>query len=164
MDNYLRDHPEYALNDTAQARGFYHRYMASQKLIREELAPVVNAYEEQLQKQQDWVSRFKWISTAIIAQESLNEMAGTSTRDYEDYRKQAVNFAHTWQEHFMPFLYNNRSFSQKDYSGLPNFEYAEKKGPRTGAVTVLFLISCGLFGLGSMVSKNLRGKGILNQV
>ena len=30
LDNFLRDHPEYAINDSTQSRGFYHQYMASQ--------------------------------------------------------------------------------------------------------------------------------------
>ncbi len=140
LDNYLRDHPEYALNDTTQFRGFYHRYMASQKLIREELAPVVNTYEEQLQKQQDWVSKFKWISPAIIVQETLNRMAGTSTRDYESYRKQVVAFANSWREHFMPFLYNNKDFSQKDYPDLPKFTYVPQiASPSMGMIIILVL-------------------------
>ncbi|WP_350287410.1 DUF3526 domain-containing protein [uncultured Croceitalea sp.] len=163
LDNYLRDHPEYAINDTTQTRGFYHRYMASQKLIKEELAPVVNAYEEQLQKQQNWIGRFKWISPAIIVQESLNHMAGTSTKDYESYRKQVAAFAHTWREHFMPFLYNNREFSQKDYPDLPSFNYEKGTQLQLGTIPLLFLIAVGLFGLGFLISKSVKGQGILNQ-
>ncbi|MGB5821078.1 MAG: DUF3526 domain-containing protein [Saonia sp.] len=163
LDNYLRDHPEYAINDTTQSRGFYHPYMASQKLIKEELGPVVNTYEKQLQKQQDWVGKFKWISPAIIAQESLNQMAGTSTADYESYRKQVVAFANTWREHFMPFLYNNRDFSQRDYTNLPSFRYEHKNKGQFGTIPVLFLISLSLFGLGFLVSKNVKSAGILNQ-
>ncbi|MEO9513977.1 MAG: DUF3526 domain-containing protein [Flavobacteriaceae bacterium] len=163
LDNYLRDHPEYAINDTTQARGFYHSYMASKKLIKEELAPVVNAYEEQLQKQQNWVGRFKWISPAIIAQESLNLTAGTSTVDYDNYRKQVVAFANIWREHLMPFLYNNQDFSQKDYYNLPSFKYETKSHYQVGTMFILLLISIGLLGLGVLASKNLKSVGILDQ-
>ena len=37
LDNFLRDHPEYAENDPSQTNNFYHKYIASQKLIKEEL-------------------------------------------------------------------------------------------------------------------------------
>ena len=163
LDNYLRDHPEYAVNDTTQARSFWHSYMASQKLIKEELAPVVNAYDEQLQKQQDWIRRFKWISPAIIAQESLNRMAGTSTEDYDSYRKQVVAFADNWREHFMPFLYNNRNFGKADYPNLPKFEYEIKNYKPYVTITALLLISLGLFGFGILGFKNTKRHGILNQ-
>ncbi|TAI49255.1 DUF3526 domain-containing protein [Flagellimonas allohymeniacidonis] len=161
LDNFLRDHPEYAINDTTQFRGFYHRYMASQRLIKEELAPMINAYEDQLRKQQDWVGIFKWFSPAIIVQESLNQRAGTSTQDYEDYRKQVVSFAGSWREHFMPFLYNNKNFSQKDYPDLPKFQFVPKSFSSLLTVPLLFLISIGLFGLGFFVSTKMEKNGIL---
>ena len=162
LDNFLRDHPEYGINDTTQYRGFYHRYMASQKLIKEELAPAINAYEEQLLKQQQWVSGFKWISPAIIVQESLNQMAGTSTQDYESFRKQVVAFAGSWRAHFMPFLYNNRDFSQKDHPNLPEFTYKQKSHNSQAVVPILLIISLALFGIGIVVSSSRRKAGILS--
>ncbi|NAS12180.1 DUF3526 domain-containing protein [Poritiphilus flavus] len=161
LDNFLRDHPEYAINDTTQYRGFYHRYMASQKLVKEELAPVVDKFEGQLQKQQDWIGRFKWVSPAIIVQESLNQMAGTSTRDYENFRKQVVGFASDWRQHFMPFLYNNQDFSQKDYPNLPKFQFEQRSSASFGVIPVLLLIAIALFGLGFTVSRSSKKGNIL---
>ncbi len=162
LDNFLRDHPEYAINDTTQYRGFYHRYMASQKLIKEELSPVLSEYETQLQKQQQWVGRLRWISPAIIVQESLNQMAGTSTQDYENFRNQVVAFAGTWRAHFMPFLYNNRNFSQKDQPNLPEFGYTQKSHNSQAVVPMLLLVSIALFGLGIVVSNRYIKEGILS--
>ena len=156
LDNFLRDHPEYAINDTTQARGFYHRYMASQKLVKEELGPIVNTYELQLQKQQDLTGRLKWISPALTMQESLNTLAGTSTSDYEDYRKQVVTFAETWRDHLLPFLYNNQEFTVNDYPDLPKFQFEQRSMGTLSAVLPLLLISIGLFGLGLLVSRNLQ--------
>ncbi len=153
LDNFLRDHPEYAINDTTQRRGFYHRYMASQELVREELAPLVNSYEEQLQKQQHWLNRFKWLSPAITVQESLNRMAGTSTQDYEHYRAQVVGFSQKWRSHFMPYLYNNKTFKKEDHALLPSFGYTTKQGQGVlGIVGVLLLLSILLCTVGWYVS------------
>ncbi|WP_422860332.1 DUF3526 domain-containing protein [Flagellimonas sp. S174] len=161
LDNYLRDHPEYAINDSTQFRGFYHRYMASQKLVKEELSPLINAYEDQLKKQQSWVASFKWVSPSIIVQESLNQMAGTSTQDYESFRKQVIAFAGIWREHFLPFLYNNQDFSQNDYADLPKFQYEQKSFASFGVIPILFLISIGLFAVGFMFSNQTKKAGIL---
>lgn len=163
LDNFLRDHPEYALNDSTQSRGFYHRYMASQKLIREELSPLVSSFEGQLQNQQAWIGKFKWISPAILAQESLNKMAGTSKEDYEDYRKQVVVFAGKWREHLIPFLYNNQNFSQADYDALPLFNYQNKSRTYWVTSAVIFLIAFVLFGFGLLLSKNRNQIAVLNQ-
>ncbi|AKA36266.1 DUF3526 domain-containing protein [Flagellimonas lutaonensis] len=163
LDNFLRDHPEYAINDSTQKRSFWHGYIASQQLVKKELAPVVNSYEEQLQNQQDWIGRFKWLSPAIIAQESMNQMAGTSTKDYESYRKQVVGFAEEWRKHFMPFLYNNQNFSKADYPNLPNFTFNKRTQSQWSAILILLVISTGLLGIGLLVSKDLEKIGILNQ-
>ena len=162
LDNYLRDHPEYAINDTTQKRSFYHRYMASQNLIKEEMTPVVKEYEKQLQNQQAWVSRLKWISPAIAVQESMNKMAGTSTGDYESFREQVVGFAGAWREHFMPFLYNNRLFSQQDHSDLPTFQFEQRENSYLAVVLILFALSIGLFGLGFLLSTRLLKTGVLS--
>ena len=161
LDNFLRDHPEYAINDTTQFRGFYHRYIASQKLVKQELSPVVDTYETQLKKQQNWISLFEWISPAIIVQESLNQMAGTSTRDYESFRKQVVGFAATWREHFMPFLYNNKNFSQEDYPNLPEFQYEQESFSSFRVIPLLLLASVGLFGLGFVFYRRTKKEDIL---
>lgn len=163
LDNFLRDHPEYAINDSKQSRGFYHKYMASQKLMKEELAPLVNSFEAQLQKQQKWINNLKWISPAIIAQESLNKMAGTSAEDYEYYRKQVITFSEQWREHLMPFLYNNIDFAQTDYSNLPSFNYQSKAHNHLVGFLVIFLIAFNLLGLGLIFSNNRKYMTILKQ-
>ena len=162
LDNFLRDHPEYALNDTTQRRNFYHRYMASKELIQKELSPMVNDYEEQLKKQQAWIGRLKWISPAIIVQESMNQLAGNSTRDYESFRNQVVVFAGTWREHFMPFLYNNRNFTQNDYPYLPTFQFEHGTKDIAGLVPVILALSIALFALGFLVSSSYLKRSVLS--
>ena len=162
LDNYLRDHPEYAINDTTQKRSFYHRYMASQSLIKEEMAPLVNEYEVQLQNQQAWIGQLKWISPAIAVQESMNQMAGSSTRDYEEFRAQVVVFAGDWREHLMPFLYNNQVFTQQDQPNLPKFVFEPAESGYSGVVLVLLALSLGIFVLGFVLSTRLLQIAVLS--
>ncbi len=150
LDNFLRDHPEYAINDPNQSRRFYHRYMASQELVKKELEPVVSEFEQQLHKQQAWIGRLKWISPAIIMHQALNQISGTSTKDYENYRGQVVQFAETWRQHLIPFLYNNQSFMSNDYKDLPSFEYKPLASKNTGMSIIVILvisIAIGAFGI-----------------
>lgn len=161
LDNYLRDHPEYALNDSTQQRGFYHRYMATQKLVQEEMQPIVDTYEVQLQKQQTLIGHFKWISPAITVQETLNKLAGTSSKDYEDYRKQVTAFAKTWRAYLIPFLYNNQKFTAGDYPNLPKFQLDRKPYSTVTTVFFLLLLSAGLLGIGFTASKRLEKKFLL---
>ncbi len=163
LDNYLRDHPEYAVNDTTETRNFWHGYMASQNLLRDEIKPVTDRYNAQLKKQQRWVNRFKWLSPAVTIQESLNKLAGTATSDYENYREQVLAFSEEWRAHFMPFLYNNQKFAKADYPDLPRFEYQKQDQSQMASIPMLLLISLVLFGLGFLASRNMKSGGILNQ-
>lgn len=161
LDNYLRDHPEYALNDSTQQRGFYHRYMATQKLVQEEMQPIVDSYEVQLQKQQTLIGQFKWISPAITVQETLNTLAGTSSKDYEHYRKQVTAFAQTWREYFIPFLYNNQKITVNDYPNLPKFQLERKPFSAVTTIIFLLLLSISLLGIGFAISKRIENRLLL---
>nr|WP_298789498.1 DUF3526 domain-containing protein [uncultured Allomuricauda sp.] len=140
LDNFLRDHPEYAINDPNQSRRFYHRYMASQDVVKKELEPIVNEFENQLDKQQTWVGKLKWISPAIVMQQALNEVSGSSTKDYENYRGQVIGFAETWRQHLIPFLYNNQSFTSSDYEDLPSFTF-KPLTPKTSGISALAILA-----------------------
>lgn len=161
LDNYLRDHPEFAINDKTQDRSFWHRYMASQELIKEELHPIISSYDVQLRKQQEWLEQLKWISPAMSVQETLNHMAGTSTVDYENFRTQVVTFSETWRSHLIPFLYNNQEFSKSDYDTLPQFKYEQKSYSSVGTISILLGITLLIFGVGFFASGNLKHKTIL---
>lgn len=163
LDNFLRDHPEFALNDTTQSRTFWHRYMASQKLIKEELEPIVGRYEDQLLKQQQWSGNLQWLSPAIIVQESLNSLAGTSTDDYEGYRRQVISFAESWRSHFMPFLFNNDTFHKADYKELPQFEYRGREHNHVmKSILILFIMAVGLLVIGFTRQTVTKNRGIIS--
>ncbi|MEP2278378.1 DUF3526 domain-containing protein [Maribacter sp.] len=152
LDNYLRDHPEYAVNDSSQTRNFWHGYMASQNLLRKEIAPVVNRYNEQLENQQKWINKFKWLSPAVTLQESLNKLSGTASTDYENYRQQVLVFSEQWRAYFMPMLYNNTDFEKESYNELPKFIYKQKQYHYSASFVIL-MISLMLFGVGFVSSR-----------
>ena len=122
LDNFLRDHPEYASNNN-QNYSFCHQYLASQDLVEDEVKPLVESYETQLLKQQKWVKLWQYSSPAIILQQSFNDIAGTSTTHYQQYRSQVAEFSTKWRDFFVPLLYNNEKINTKLYKQLPTFEY-----------------------------------------
>lgn len=123
LDSYLRDHPEYASNNTSTNYSFWHKYMASQNLVEEELKPLIDTYDIQLENQQKWVQNWQYTSPAIILQQALNDIAGTSSLHYQNFREQAGAFSKQWRNFFVPLLYKNKKFSTKLYYKLPTFKY-----------------------------------------
>ncbi|QDO94449.1 DUF3526 domain-containing protein [Formosa sediminum] len=158
LDNFLRDHPEYAVNDSTQARSFWHGYIASQKIIKEELQPLLSSYEEKLEQQQTYVSKFQWMSPAIVTQRALGSMAGTTKRDYNSYQNQVYEFAEAWRNYFVPLLYNNETFKKSMYTELPRFSYTPNTDNQlVPAILSLLLLSCIIIAL-TLLSYNIKSK------
>lgn len=145
LDNFLRDHPEYASQDGEQSRTFWHNYMASQDLVKEQLQPLLSKYEETLSLRHKWINNLQWFSPAILVQQTLVDQAGTSKTDYENYWLQASQFSEKWKAFFMPLLYTNQTFTSAHFQQLPTFEYKALK--HTGMTVRIW----GMFALSVLV-------------
>ena len=121
LENFLRDHPELAGYEGGSLG--WKEYFASQDVIKQEIQPVLNEYEDKLQKQQDWVDRLRFISPSLLLQNAFNEISGTSTRHYEDYRNQVNGFSLVWREFFLPKIFRGEDFKKSMMAELPEFDY-----------------------------------------
>ena len=121
LEDFLRDHPELA-GFEGGSRG-WKEYFASQDLIKREIQPVLNGYEERLELQQEWVGQFRFLSPALLLQHAFNEISGTSTAHYEDYRHQVQEFAIVWRDFFLPMIFRGEEFKKSMMAELPEFEY-----------------------------------------
>lgn len=126
MDAYLRDHPELTQETDKQKLGFWHRYFASEKVMEEKTKPLLAKYDTQLNKQQNLISTFKYLSPSIIMQQSLNNIAGTSEKHYNDYKKQVFEFSNEWRNYLVPMLFKGEKFKVKNYNELPKFTYKNR--------------------------------------
>lgn len=127
LDSYLRDHPELAPKDGEKEYGFWHRYFASQDILRAGVAPLLSQYDESLARRQRIINVVKYLSPAIILQESFTKLAGSSTEDYEQYKQQAMAYTDAWREHLIPMLFNDIKYSEASYNARPVFEYTPVK-------------------------------------
>ena len=123
MDAYLRDHPELAQENGKQNFGFWHKYFASEKIMEEKTKPLLKQYDLQLKKQQELITIFELLSPAIIMQQSLNNIAGTSEKHYNDYKKQVFEFSDEWRNYIIPMLFKNQEFKIENYTKMPQFTY-----------------------------------------
>ncbi len=160
LDNFLRDHPEYATKNGTKNYSFWHKYTASQDLIEEELKPLIDSYETQLQKQQEWVKLWQYSSPAIIMQQSFNNLAHTSTAHYQEYRSQVAVFSKEWRNFFKPLLYSNKDFTTSMYKELPSFKYeAPKSNSVILKVVILLVFSLIFLSIGRQIFNKKIGKG-----
>ena len=157
MSEYLRNHPELAQESDKEKYGFWHNYFASEKVMEDKTKPLLAEYDQQLNKQQELIHIVEFLSPAILIQQSLNKIAGTSEMHYNDYKKQVFEFSDAWRNYLVPMLFKQQKFSVKNYNELPKFTYKNRiKNNLWSRVTVLILISGVLFFL--CVGRNLRDR------
>jgi ABC-2 type transport system permease protein len=133
LKTYYRDHPELAPTDTARQNRyqFWIEYFASVEVVKNAVTPVLEEYDRQLNLQQSWVDRFRFVSPAILMQDALNDLSGTSSRHYTDFRRQVIAFADEWRGYFRPRMFRNEWMQTTDFDTLPNHRYTPDQVPST---------------------------------
>lgn len=123
LDEYLRNHPELIRNEGENTFSYWQGYFASQELMEKRLSPLVNRFDEQLIKQQKWVDSWGLLSPAVLFQDGATQLAGTSSKNYNEFKENVRSFSLNWRAHFMPFLFENKMLVLNDLDDLPRFEY-----------------------------------------
>jgi ABC-2 type transport system permease protein len=107
----------------------------------------LEAYDEQLRKQQNLVNSLQFLSPAIVMQEALNDISGTGNARYQHFLAQVRNFHAEWQNYFIPRVFQKTKVTAATYDAAPRFVWQEEN-VNTVAGRVLFdLFGIIIFGL-----------------
>jgi ABC-2 type transport system permease protein len=131
LKTYYRDHPELAPKDTTNQSQYswWLGYFASSDLVNQSVKPVLDNYNKALSEQQSWVNTLRFLSPAILLQDAMNDLAGTSSAHYADFRNQVIGFADTWRNYFMPRMFKNETMKPEDLASLPQHTYSTNGVP-----------------------------------
>jgi ABC-2 type transport system permease protein len=153
LKSYYHDHPDLAPRDsvTQNQYSWWLKYFASADMTRNTVKPVLDQFNIALAKQQEWVDGFRFSSPAILLQNSMNELAGTSPKHYADFREQVITFSETWRSYFLPRMFNNENMKSEDIASLPDFHYQTER-VASSWMTDFFVL---LFFIGLLVSCSL---------
>jgi ABC-2 type transport system permease protein len=160
LAKYYGDHPELAavtdlekaMNDVAITR------LAIDSEIEERVRPVVDRYDVQLSRQQALVDRFRLLSPAIVAQDGLNDVAGTGAARYRHFVSLVEEYHDEWRGLFASMIVSKARLAPADYDSLPQFTYRDEPlrsvVGRTAGVAGMLLMAGAL--LGAIGSHRLR--------
>jgi len=116
LDKYYFDHPAQVPEDTARIMP---AYMYSHVLTMQDAyfsaAPIVAHYQEQVHRQIGYTSRFAAFSPALVVQQALEELSGTSLRHYAAFHRFADAHTQEWFKRMMPLM-----FKDYRYTLVPN--------------------------------------------
>jgi ABC-2 type transport system permease protein len=124
---YYREHPEFRAGEhsqafTAAARIFY----AAHAEVTRTMQPLLARLNTQVDRQQALVNRYRFLSPTIIAQEALNDLAGTGVARFTRFRSQAMALQSAWQDLFISNIFAGKRMTSADYDRIPRFDWREE--------------------------------------
>lgn len=152
LARYYEDHPdlapdsvERAMNEASLIR------VAMNQEIDARVQPVLREFEVQRTAQQRLVGTLRWLSPAMLLQDTLNDLAGTGTARHQAFIAQVGAFHERWRAHFAPLVFQNASLDH--LNDLPRFSFDEEPdgvvSERVAAgVLGLFAAAAALGGIG----------------
>ena len=130
MSKYYTDHPDLLPEgEQPDPNDFMTRSYAIREEVEQTMAPVLEAYDEQLLKQQAQVDRLRFLSPAIVTQEALNDVAGTGLARYRHFLGLVDDFHARWRDFFVPKVFAKEQLTAEDYDALPEFRFEEEPAP-----------------------------------
>ncbi|MDE2833956.1 MAG: ABC transporter permease subunit [Bacteroidota bacterium] len=126
LAKFLHDHPEIAPVSDDEANFAMLRVVRDER-IAEQLAPVMEQFVRQQERQHEFVRALGYLSPTLVTHGMLLDAAGTGQTRYKIFRDQVDAFQASWQEHFVPKYFASVAFQSADYDTMPRFEYREVK-------------------------------------
>jgi ABC-2 type transport system permease protein len=120
--HYYEEHPELAPPETTPDRNAV-RSVALQEEAERRVQPIVDAFEARVGKQQELAHRLRYLSPAILLQDAMNELAGTTSRRYQRFMNQVESYHTVWRGFFHPRIFQRATLTAADYDRMPRFEY-----------------------------------------
>lgn len=143
LSKYYEDHPELIAEAKNQdPTGFAFRFYATQEKVDRSIEPVLRRFDEQLTRQQTLIDSARLLSPAIVTQEALNDIAGTSVSRYRFFLSQVDDFHGSWKAFFVPKVFRQLKLNLTDYDRMPEFLWQEETFS-----TVANRVLLGLIGL-----------------
>ncbi len=125
LAQFFQDHPEIAPVGDDDANFAMLRVVRDER-IAEQLAPVMERFVRQQERQQRIVRALGYLSPTLVTHQMLLDAAGTGPARHAAFLEQVDMFQAIWQEHFVPRYFANVGFQSSDYDTMPRFEYREE--------------------------------------
>ena len=101
-----------------------------QEALLERSEPVLAEVREQTLLRNAFLNRLRFISPAILAQASLEDLAGASALRHDHFDQEADRYHRAFRAFFAERIKEGKSFSSEDFKAIPAFGYQELETSR----------------------------------
>lgn len=129
LDQYYYDHIELVPDGEKKANDFLTLAMANAASVEKAVMPLYQTFRTRLAEQEAAVSRFQFLSPALMTQRAFNEISGTGTERYAQFVDQVIVYQKQWTEFFAAKFLKQEPLTTADYDQFPRFNYAEEPLP-----------------------------------
>lgn len=139
---YYQEHPELA-GEAPDMENFAARSWAVQEEVEERIRPVRERYDLQAARQRDLLRSFRFLSPALVAQEALQDVAGTGEPRYRAFREQVATAQRDFRDFIGSRIVRGERFNSADVDRLPGpgeFPAAAGLSPAALGVNLLGLL------------------------
>ncbi|MBA4148623.1 MAG: DUF3526 domain-containing protein [Verrucomicrobia bacterium] len=150
LAEYYQDHPELRPPGTASDEAqFIASYFATRERTEKDVAPVLRAFVEQVDRQQELVARWQYLLPPVLLDEAFGDLAGTGSIRHAHFRNQVRQSLSAWQEWFVPRLVQGSVLKVTEHDAIPKLVYTdESKGTllrRVNSAVALLAVMTILF-------------------
>ncbi len=124
LDSFYKEHPELA--PPGKRADALARKLTEQEEVTRSVAPVLEKFDQQLERQQQTVGRWRFVSPAIIAHEALTDIAGTGNWRHRAFRDQVKEFKHAISAFYTPKAHRREPLVLADIDKMPQFTFQEE--------------------------------------
>jgi ABC-2 type transport system permease protein len=144
LSKYMEDHPELLPAGEKPQADFASLSYAVQIEVDKKVQPILDQFDNQVEQQQQFVDKFRYLSPAILAQSAINDLAGTSLGRYKHFSRQVDGFFEVWKAYFLPKVFQKTKLQSGDMPAFPSYRYEEESDAdilgRVGVVLVGMLV------------------------
>ncbi len=153
LEQFYQAHPELAKDTLARDRDFAIKNLLAMEEVLKSVQPVRETFHVRRAQQAEFLKRIQWLSPAIVMQQALNTIVGTSEERYAEFMRQARAFHQQWRQLFEPLIFQRKAFT--NYTALPEFQFQEEPiaeiAQRSFSLLMSILIPTGLLMFGAFI-------------
>ncbi len=121
-EKYFFDHPDASSTDLDQE--IYFRAVAqSEAEISGSIESTLAAFETQAERQSALAERLKFLSPALLFQQSLNQLVGSDRDAYVAFRTAAYAHHEQWRQFFVQSMEAGNTLGPSDWEQLPRYSW-----------------------------------------
>ena len=141
LAKYMTDHPELAAGDPeVNAKDFQMRYFVQRRELERRALERTARHDAQLALQQRAVERFGFVSPAIVLQDLMDNLAGTSRRRHELFARQVRDFMDDVRDLYAPLIFSKASLQPEDYDRTPRFRFRDETTTEVSRIALFKLL------------------------